>query len=151
MDCTGEPAHNSPFIEEIVIHDCGTFDLPTEVDLFAVQLMTQLRGSRHHQLLICDKTIANVLAYARLVLDHSANSQTSAVLDAMEQFCRAWASVYDEVSYYADHYQQPADPYRAKVTDLQAATAQAVREGRSPRGSRFGEKSPNATPCISPQ
>jgi hypothetical protein len=40
----------------------------TEVDLFAAQLTATLRASRHHDLLICDKTIVNVLAYARMVL-----------------------------------------------------------------------------------
>jgi thymidylate kinase len=33
-----EPARNSPFIEEIVVHGKGQFDLETEVDLFAAQL-----------------------------------------------------------------------------------------------------------------
>jgi predicted ATPase len=127
VDCTGEPARTSPFIEEIVIHGRGGFDLPTEVDLFAAQLMTQLRTARHQRLLICDKTVANVLAYARLVLDPSADPLTAPVLDAMEQFCRSWAPVYDLVVYSTDQYQQPADPYRAKVAALQDATAQAVR------------------------
>jgi protein-tyrosine-phosphatase len=49
-------------------------------------------------------------------------------LDAMEQFCRAWAPAYDLVLYSADQYQQPADPYRTKVATLQDATAQAVRD-----------------------
>jgi len=127
VDCTGEPARTSPFIEEIVLHGRGSFDLPTEVDLFAAQLKEQLRAARHQRLLICDKTVANVLAYARLVLDSSADPLTAPVLDAMEQFCRAWAPVYDLVVYSADQYQQPADPYRTKVATLQDATAQAVR------------------------
>jgi predicted ATPase len=127
VDCTGEPARTSPFIEEIVIHGRGSFDLATEVDLFAAQLMAQLRAARHQRLLICDKTVANVLAYARLVLDPSADPQTATVLDAMERFCRAWAPAYDLVLYSADQYRHPADPYRAKVATLQGATAHAVR------------------------
>jgi thymidylate kinase len=43
-----EPARSSPFIEEIVIHGKGTFDLETEVDLFAAQLSAQLRAARQH-------------------------------------------------------------------------------------------------------
>jgi hypothetical protein len=128
VDYTGEPARTSPFIEEIVIHGRGTFDLPTEVDLFAAQLVTQLRAARHQRLLFCDKTIANVLAYATLVLDPATEAQTAPVLDAMEQFCRAWAPVYDLVLYAGDQYQQPADPYRTKVLALQTATARAIRD-----------------------
>ena len=49
VDCTGEPARTSPLIEEIVIHGRGSFDLPTEVDLFAAQLTEQLRAARHQR------------------------------------------------------------------------------------------------------
>ena len=128
VDCTGEPARTSPFIEETVIHGKGAFDLPTEIDLFAMQLAATLRGSRHQHLLICDKTIVNVLAYARMVLPAPPGSHTAAVLDAMAGFCRAWAPVaYDAAFYLPDHYQHPADPMRAKVAHLQAETAQAIR------------------------
>ena len=64
-----EPARHSPFVEEIVVHGKGQFDLETEVDLFAAQLSAQLRAARQHTMIICDKTIANVLAYARIVLE----------------------------------------------------------------------------------
>ena len=63
-----EPARHSPFIEEIIVHGKGQFDLETEVDLFAAQLSAQLRAARTHTMIIADKTIANVMAYAWLVL-----------------------------------------------------------------------------------
>jgi hypothetical protein len=37
-----EPARHSPFIEEIVVHGQGWFDLETEADLFGAQLSAQL-------------------------------------------------------------------------------------------------------------
>lgn len=130
VEFVGEPARSSPFIEEIVIHGRGEFDLVTEVDLFAAQLSAQLRASRHQKLLICDKTIANVLAYARLVLDAPSGSHESSMLTAMTAFCRAWVHTYDAVYYCADHYDGIADPLRTKVDalDLQDATATAVRD-----------------------
>ena len=128
VDCTGEPARTSPFIEETVIHGKGVFDLTTEVDLYAAQLSATLRASRHHDLVICDKTVVNVLAYARFVLAAQPGSHDAAVLDAMAGFCRAWAPVaYDAVFYLPDRYQHPHDPLRAKVAHLQAETAEAVR------------------------
>ncbi|MDG4793049.1 MULTISPECIES: AAA family ATPase [Micromonospora] len=127
VDCTGEPARTSPFIEEIVIHGKGTFDLATEVDLFAQQLSMTLRTARHNKLLICDKTVVNVLAYARMVLPATEASHDADVLDAMAHFCRAWAPTYDAVFYLPDRYPDPADPFRAKVTHLQDQTAEAVR------------------------
>lgn len=128
VTCTGEPARTSPFTEETVIYGRGEFDLALEVDLFGAQLSTQLRAARHHDLLICDKTVMNVLAYARLVLDAPTGSQTAAVLKAMEAFCTAWAPVYDAVFFCPDQYQQPDDPFRAKVGHLQDATATAVHD-----------------------
>jgi predicted ATPase len=129
VDCTGEPARSSPFIEETVIHGKGSFDLATEIDLFAAQLTTQLRTARHHQLLICDKTVVNVLAYARLVLTTRPGGPDAAVLDAMEAFCRAWApDTYEAVFFCPDRYQQPTDAFRAKVSHLQDETATAVRD-----------------------
>jgi predicted ATPase len=127
--CSGEPARTSPFIEEIVLHGKGSFDLATEVDLFAAQLQHQLRVARHHQLAIFDKTIANVLGYARLVLDTPDGSIEQGVLDAMAAFCHAWAPVYDAVFYLHDRYDAhtATDPLRARVLDLQDATDHAVR------------------------
>ena len=86
-----EPARHSPFIEEIVVHGKGEFDLETEVDLFAAQLSAQLRAARQHTMIIADKTIANVMAYAWLVLQTPPGSREAAVLDAMKAFCEAWA------------------------------------------------------------
>jgi thymidylate kinase len=108
VDCTDEDesARTSPFIEETVIHGKGTFDLVTEVDLFAAQLTATLRASRHQDLLICDKTIVNVLAYARMVLPTPTGSPDAAVVDAMTSFCGAWGPTYDAVFYLPDRYQQ---------------------------------------------
>ena len=50
------------------MHGRGRFDLETEADLFGAQLSAQLRAARQHTMIICNKTIANVLAYAWLVL-----------------------------------------------------------------------------------
>ncbi|HEY2673121.1 MAG TPA: AAA family ATPase [Rugosimonospora sp.] len=128
VDCTGEPARTSPFIEETVIHGKGSFDLTCEVDLFAAQLSATLRASRHHHLLICDKTVVNVLAYARLVLATEPDGTHAAVLDSMAMFCRTWApATYDAVFYLTDRFDHPTDPLRAKVAHLQAETAEAVR------------------------
>lgn len=83
------------------------FDLAAEVDVFAAHLQYQLRTARNHQLLIADKTIINVLAYAWMLLGVEPGSIDAAVLDAMETFCRAWAPTYDVMFFTHDHYSQP--------------------------------------------
>lgn len=56
----------------------GQFDMACEVDLVAAQLSATLRAARHHTLLICDKNVVNVLAYARLVLPTTAGGSDAA-------------------------------------------------------------------------
>jgi len=142
-----EPARHSPFIEEIVVHSKGAFDLETEVDLFAAQLSAQLRAARQHTMVICDKTIANVLAYAWLVLETPPRSRAAAALAAMEAFCHAWAGVYDAVFYCCDRFSQyqTGDPYRAKVLDLQPAADRVVRSTCATVGQRVIDIPPNMT------
>jgi predicted ATPase len=142
-----EPARHSPFIEDIVVHNRGTFDLETEADLFAAQLSAQLRAARQHSMIICDKTIANVLAYAWLVLETPPHSRAAATIAAMEAFCRAWAGTYDAVFYCCDRYSQhqAGDPYRAKVLELQSAADRAVRSICATVGQRVIDIPPNMT------
>ncbi|MFE7132703.1 AAA family ATPase [Streptomyces sp. NPDC057638] len=119
--CTGEPARSSPFMEEIVLHRKGNFDLAAELDLFAQQLTVPLRAARNQQLLITDKTPANVLALARLVLDIT-EPRTGAVLAACDALCRAWMpAAYDLILYCRDRFDQKAggDRMREKVLSLQ--------------------------------
>lgn len=142
-----EPARHSPFIEEIVVHGKGAFDLETEADLFAAQLSAQVRAARQHSMIVCDKTIANVLAYARLVLQAPPHSRAADVLAAMEAFCRAWAGTYDAVFYCCDQFSQhqAGDPYRAKVLDLQPAADRVVRATCATVGQRVIDIPPNMT------
>jgi predicted ATPase len=142
-----EPARHSPFIEEIVVHGRGTFDLETELDLFAAQLSAQLRAARQHSMIVCDKTIANVLAYAWLVLDPSPRSRAAATVAAMEALCHAWAGTYDAVFYCCDQFSphQPGDPYRGKVLDLQSAADRVVRSTCVTAGLRVLDIPPNMT------
>lgn len=143
--CVPEPARNSPFIEEIVVHGKGSFDLETEVDLFAAQLSSQLRTARQHTMIIADKTIANVLAYAWLVLPGGPDGPHGPVLQAMETFCRAWSYVYDAVFYCCDRFdqQQPGDPYRSHVLDMQPAADRVVRSTCATVGQRIYDIPPN--------
>lgn len=124
----GESARTSPFMEEVVVYGRGTFDLTAEVDVFAAQLTGQLRTARHHQLLIADKTVVNVLAYARMLLPAEPGSIDADVLDAIEHFCRAWAPTYDRVFLTHDLYSQPSDGFRAKVDGLQSTAAATLRD-----------------------
>jgi hypothetical protein len=142
-----EPARHSPFIEEIVVHGKGQFDLETEVDLFGAMLSAQLRAARQHTMIIADKTIANVMAYAWIVLQTPPGSREAAVLEAMKGFGEAWAPTYDAVFYCVDRFDQhqQGDPYRAKVLDLQTAADRVVRSTCATVGQRVIDIPPKMT------
>ena len=142
-----EPARHSPFVGEIVVHDKGQFDLEAEVDLFAAQLSAQLRAARQHTMIICDKTIANVLAYARIALEAPPRSHAAATLDAMTVFCRAWAGAYDAVFYCCDRFSQhqQGEPHRTKMLDLQFAANRVVRSTCASVGQKVIDIPPGMT------
>lgn len=97
------------------------FDRVAELDLFAQHFTVPLGALRHHQVLITDKTPANVLALARLVLDPT-EPGTAAVLAAAESLYRAWMlQAYDVIVYCRDRYDQTAggDLMRGKVLGIQ--------------------------------
>jgi hypothetical protein len=128
VTCTGEPARTSPFMEDIVLHGEGNFDLVAELDLFAQHFTVPLRAARHHQVLITDKTPANVLALAGLVLDPT-EPGTATVLAAAEAMCRAWMPIaYDAIVYCRDRYDQKAggDRMREKVLGIQDESDTAI-------------------------
>ncbi|MFF1600808.1 AAA family ATPase [Streptomyces mirabilis] len=128
VTCTGEPARTSPFMEDIVLHETGPFDLVAELDLFAQHFTVPLRAARHHQVLITDKTPANVLALAGLVLDPT-EPGTASVLAAAEAMCRAWMPIaYDAIVYCRDRYDQKAggDRMREKVLSIQDESDAAI-------------------------
>jgi AAA domain len=137
--CTEEAARVSPYMDDIVLRDAGAFDLTAELDLYAAQLAAQLRAARNYALLITDKTVMNVTAYARLVLDTS-DARTAAVLSALETLSAAWApGAYDAVIYASDHFGQASggDRYRSKVLGLQTAVGQGVRQACTATGVRM--------------
>ncbi|MEV0125748.1 hypothetical protein AB0I16_30085 [Streptomyces sp. NPDC050703] len=115
-------------MEDIVIHGEGNFDLVAELDLFAQHCTVPLRAARHHQVLVTDKTPANVLALAGLVLDPTERG-TASVLTAAEALCRAWMPIaYDAIVYCRDRYDQKAggDRMREKVLALQDEADTAI-------------------------
>ncbi|MER6386190.1 hypothetical protein ABT274_41130 [Streptomyces sp. NPDC001127] len=145
VNCTGEPARVSPFMEDIVLNGKGDFDLVAELDLLAQHFTVPLRAARHHQVLITDKTPANVLALAGLVLD-STEPGVAAVLSAAEVLCRSWMSLaYDVVLYCEDRYDQKAggphagegagSPGRSSRGDLPGTSLQHSEDPKGAHGS----------------
>jgi hypothetical protein len=136
VTCTLEAARLSPFMDDVVLHGARDFDLTAELDLYAAALSAQLRAARNYSLLITDKTVMNVTAYARLLLK-SLSPGDAAVLTALEALSAAWApSAYDAVIYASDHFDQGSggDRYRSKVLGLQNTVGERVRRACAATG-----------------
>lgn len=76
----------------------------------------------------------NVAAYAEMLLRPAEGTREAAVVQAMKVFCAAWSYTYDAVFYCPDRYDQPNDPFRAKVAHLQDETARAVHDACTASG-----------------
>ncbi|HEX3960603.1 MAG TPA: AAA family ATPase [Trebonia sp.] len=107
-----ETARRSPFIEDVVIHGKGPLSLEAEIQLFAAHISEEQLAARHHEIMISDKTIANVIGYARLLVAET--SGADALIKAMTNFAMTYSRYYDAVFYLSDMY-DPAltrDPFR---------------------------------------
>ena len=120
-----DPARDSPLVAAVVADPARSFDVTIEVDLIAATISGQIRAASGRGLLVVDKTAANVLAYARLLLAEI--DQEAPELLAALHLCRAWQP-YDLVVRCTDHFpiDLADDPYRAKVTQLQASADDGV-------------------------
>ncbi|MGH3920122.1 MAG: AAA family ATPase [Pseudonocardiaceae bacterium] len=125
----GEPARTSPFVDDVVIHKAADFDMTLELDIFAAHITNSVRAVRSHEVVLCDKTPTNVLAYCKMLLHIEPGTWDAAMTDAMDGFCRAWGAVYDAVFFCQDHYatDQRGDKYRVRVADLQVQADGLVR------------------------
>jgi predicted ATPase len=107
-----ETARRSAFVEAAVIHGAGSFSLEAELQLFGAHISEEQLTARYHELVICDKTLANIVGYARLL---SAEEQRSEeILAAMSGLAAAYSPFYDCVIYMSQLYDpsQTKDQYR---------------------------------------
>lgn len=128
--CLAELARESPFVEEAVIHEHNSFDIASELHLFASQIAREQVLARFHEVLICDKTIANVLGYCHIFLGEGDHSFNREMLSGMGSFCRVYVKQYDAVIYVSDIYDltDTKDPFRPKDIEFQRQADKAIRQ-----------------------
>jgi thymidylate kinase len=124
-----EVARQSPFVEDVVIHGSGGFDISAELHLFGSQIAHEQSLARHHELVICDKTIANVLGYSLLLLQSAGEPFVRDMVAAMEVLCRIYAKQYDLVFYVSDLYElgRTNDPFRPREAGFQQQADEFIR------------------------
>jgi hypothetical protein len=125
-----ETARESPFVEDIVIHRSGSFDIAAELHLFACQIAQEHLLARHHEILVCDKTIANVIGYSRLLLGSVADSFSKQMLQQMEHLALIYTQQYDTIIYVSDFYElvSTKDPFRPHDPEFQKRADESIRD-----------------------
>ena len=97
--CLVDPARQSPFIEDVVVHKTGAVTIQAELHLLGLQIAHEQVLARHHALLICDTTVANVLGYSKLLLQERSTLEME-ILGVIEPFLRTYARFYDGVFFF---------------------------------------------------
>jgi predicted ATPase len=122
-----ETARRSAFVDAVVIHGAGKFSVEAELHLFATQIAEEQLSARQHELIICDKTIANVVGYAKMLIPEEDGSRQ--LVRAMSNFAASYSGFYDRVIYMSEFY-DPArtkDPYRPNDLRFQKTADQFIR------------------------
>lgn len=71
--CDESTRGNNPFVEDFTLRGVP-MSMHIELQLFSTAIAEQILASRHHDVLICDKTPTNVLAYAQILLSDDMSS-----------------------------------------------------------------------------
>lgn len=128
--CLTERARHSPFVEDAVIHKTGKITVHGELHLLASQIEHEHREARYHQVLVCDKTVANVLGYSRLLLDGASSNATGKLIRALQPFLAEYVKLYESVFFCNDLYDLTTteDPFRPRDPLFQQEASGAIRQ-----------------------
>lgn len=115
-----EPARNSPLVDDVVLREEGSFDIPLEVDLVMSHISQCIRGTRDGEIILSDRTPVNVLAYAQLLVDASDTTE-KALLEKCESLIDSRVNFYDLIFYCQDFYfaDVAKDSRRRKMVEIQ--------------------------------
>lgn len=115
-----EPARNSSLVDDVVLRGIDNFDIPLEVDLIMNHISQCIRGTRDGELILSDRTPANVLAYTELLIS-SENQLENDLLEKCNSLVETWVKFYDLIFYCQDYYvaDVSTDNRRSKVIEIQ--------------------------------
>jgi predicted ATPase len=122
-----DSARLNPFIEAARIHGRAEIDVFAELSLFGELLSEDARLARFNDVLVMDKSVANILGYARHFLGDTPFEER--VLQGMAALAGAYAEVYDRVFFLNDYYNLDSteDRFRPKEQSFQRSAAEGIR------------------------
>lgn len=153
-----EPARNSPLVDDVVLRNVKSFDVPLEVDLIMNHISQCIRGTRDGEIILSDRTPVNVLAYTNLLISNK-NELEKDLLGKCELLVGSWVNFYDLIFYCQDYYfaDISKDNRRSKVVGIQKEVDLETRKQYDkfqcqlqyiPEGLSLEEKSDFVFQCI---
>lgn len=124
-----EPARNSALVDDVVLRDVGNFDIPLEVDLVMNHISQCIRATRDGEIILSDRTPANVLAYTKLLVS-SEDKLENELIEKCDMLVGTWNNFYDLIFYCQDFYfaDIKKDQQRSKVAGIQLEVDQETRK-----------------------
>lgn len=127
-----EVARRSPFVEEVAVHRLRNYDIHADLHLFATHIAEEQRAGRQYDLVLVDRSIISVLAYAE-VFGSAITLEDQRLIAVMRDFTRAYVSLYDAVLFLDDVYDMAttADKFRPTDRLVQQRAHDALRRATS--------------------
>jgi thymidylate kinase len=115
----------------------GRREVATQLDLFARTVVVELEVSRSTQVVVCDRSLVDILAYTDLLDPDDDNPSDAAMRAAMDAFAEHYLATYDAIflpSWSLDTVDN--DPLRAPVRHRQDELAARIEHRLAPYADR---------------
>lgn len=124
-----EPARNNPLVDDVVLRDRENFDIPLEVDLLMNHISSCIRGTRNGNIILSDRTPANVIAYTNLLVKSKDDKELD-FWNKCNELVESWIKFYDLIFYCQDFYSENEnqDKMRSKVLGMQQSVDLETRK-----------------------
>jgi thymidylate kinase len=116
-----DSARRNRFVEDFILHGIPMTSI-AEVNLVCQQIAAETIAARHNDLILCDKTILNILAYSSLLVEDST------ILTALRVFGSAYVSSYDNIFLLSEDFnvQEAGDSLRTRDSRLRPDTVHSA-------------------------
>jgi len=131
-----EPARNSPVADAILLYNQGSFDMPAQLELFALHIMQCVRATKNATVIISDRTPISTMAYNDMLITNRSKHEEE-LIDAAESFTNVWTAYYDIIFYCQDYFASTQDDDKIRKGDdefqktLDAKTKQLYEKAKA--------------------
>jgi len=124
-----EPARNSPTADAILLYNQGSFDMPAQLELFAMHIVQCVRATKNATIIISDRTPISTMAYNDMLIA-SPTKHEKDLINVAESFTDTWTAYYDIIFYCQDYFvsTQENDKIRKGDDEFQRTLDAKTRE-----------------------